>query len=325
VAVRLLDAGLEWRDNVPVQAWDYALVGLRGHPLQSALWGDARRKVDGMDDRRWMATRNGEAVWLARIERRRVPGGWIGWMPRGPTGDVSSGPDFPALVQQALRKEGVVLLVTDQWAERPAVAHNRQAGRPRTIWIDLSCGSEALWKNLDKQWRYGVGRAHRLGVTVDVAAGAGEIARFAALCNTVAENKGFRLPGSAALMEELLRQAGGDVEARLFLAHFEGAMSAGAFVIRCGRSLHYIWGAIDRSMAQVRAGEAVQWAAIEWAIAQGCTRYDLEGIDPEENLGTYAFKKKMGGREVTLYGKQYYPLSANGRLMAWLSELRVNG
>jgi lipid II:glycine glycyltransferase (peptidoglycan interpeptide bridge formation enzyme) len=119
-------------------------------------------------------------------------------------------------------------------------------------------------------------------------------------------------------MEYLLQYRNGEVEAKLFLARHEGIIRAGAFVIRCGRSLHYLWGATDRSRPQVGAGEAVQWAAIEWGFAMGCTRYDLGGIDPKGNPGTYAFKNKMGGVEVTLCGKRFFPFGAYGRLLAWL-------
>ena len=69
----------------------------------------------------------------------------------------------------------------------------------------------------------------------------------------------------------------------------------------------------------MRAGEAVHWAAIEWGLAMGCTRYDLEGIDPQGNPGTYKFKKKMGGTEVALSGKRYIPIGTYGRIVSWLA------
>jgi lipid II:glycine glycyltransferase (peptidoglycan interpeptide bridge formation enzyme) len=98
----------------------------------------------------------------------------------------------------------MVLLVTDRWVEQTVDLPPQKASSVRTIWIDLSAGREAVWKNLDKQWRYGVGRARQLGVTVDVATHPDEIAQFAALCSAVADRKGFVLPGSKPLMEELL-------------------------------------------------------------------------------------------------------------------------
>jgi lipid II:glycine glycyltransferase (peptidoglycan interpeptide bridge formation enzyme) len=82
--------------------------------------------------------------------------------------------------------------------------------------------------------------------------------------------------------------------------------------------MHQIWGAMDRELRQERVGEAVQWAAMNWAFERGCTRYDLEGIDPAGNPSVYAFKKRLGGNETTLAGKEYYPLGFRGRLLAWI-------
>lgn len=313
---------LTWRESTDSLSWDRALAALGGHPLQSALWGDARRILDGIIDRRFVAVRDGEPVSLVRIEQRPIFGGrWVGWTPRGPAGETTELSDLSAGLRDRLRRDGMCLFVTDRWAA-PKFDHPSARSAPRTIWIDLSVGIEKLAQNLDKQWRYGVGRAQRLGVTVDSRSDANDIARFFALCTAVAENKGFALRTSVALMERLLDQSGRDVEARLFLARFQGSIVAGAFVIRCGRSLHYIWGATDRAAANARAGEAVQWAAIEWGVASGCKRYDLEGIDPVRNAGTHAFKMKMGGSEVVLVGKRYYPLAYYGRVFAWLDARR---
>lgn len=314
------DDGFEWRNDIEPTAWDRALAALGGHPLQSALWGDVRRELDGIADQRWMAFRADAPAWMARIEQRRLPAfGWVGWTPRGPTGDPDT--DLPPSLRRRLESEGMLLLVTDRWQPETAVPDTSRSV-PRTIWVDLTIGLDALSRSLDKQWRYGVGRARRMGVSVDTAAGANDVGEFFILCRAVAERKQFPLPTHPSIMERLLANSNPAVEARLFLARHQGRIGAGAFVIRCGRSLHYFWGATDRQVSEARAGEAVQWAVIEWGVAMGCARYDLEGIDPVHNPGTYAFKKKMGGAEVTLRGQRTYPLGLCGRALAWLYAMR---
>lgn len=61
---------------------------------------------------------------------------------------------------------------------------------------------------------------------------------------------------------------------------------------------------------------AVQWAAMRWAKARGCTTYDLWGVpdEPEETLerhfterneglwGVYRFKRGFGGQVVRTVG-----------------------
>jgi len=41
---------LEWKREPSAAEWDHALAALAGHPLQSALWGESRRMVDGTRD-----------------------------------------------------------------------------------------------------------------------------------------------------------------------------------------------------------------------------------------------------------------------------------
>jgi CelD/BcsL family acetyltransferase involved in cellulose biosynthesis len=158
-----------------------------------------------------------------------------------------------------------------------------------------------------------------LGVRVEEDDSDAAVEHCYALCGEIGRRKGFSVPASRSLMKALLKGGPNDgSEARLLIARSGDQICAGSFVIRCGRNANYFWGAVDRAFAQQRAGEAVQWASIEWALQRGCTLYDLEGIDPQKDPGTYAFKKKTGGLEVSLKGKQYLPLSPVGRVAAWL-------
>jgi len=311
--------GIRWEDGLSPQGWDAALAELGGHPLQSALWGDARRVADGIADRRWAAMNGDAPVHLLRVERRPLRGfGAVGWAPRAL--DRARAIQLPPA--DRLRHAGIALLIRDRWAEANEVALPAPKP-PHTIWIDLAVGREALWRNLDKQWRYGVGRAERSGVTVAPSRAAEDVAAFHSLCLKVSTMKGFALRTSPALMNQLLARGEDEaVEAALFCARQEGRIGAGAFIIRCGRSVHYFWGAADRAMSRACVGEAVQWGVILWALAKGCTRYDLEGVTPDSMTGTDAFKMKMGGRIVTLAGKMHHPLSLKGRLLARLDTLR---
>ena len=324
------DGAIEWRSDVAPPIWDAALATLGGHPLQSALWGEARRAADGIRDHRLMALRDGQPVWMIRYEERHVgPLGCIAWAPRGPTTLLPPGTDgsVAAPLAARLKRSGICLLITDKWCRAAATeVGSRARPKPRTFWVDLAQGRNAVWQRLDKQWRYGVGKARRSGVTVVRTGSEADLRAFFALCVEVSRLKGFRLPGSLLLMRSLLapdRQ--GAVEAQMFLARYQDRVGAGAFVLRCGRSVHYMWGGMDRMFARERVGEAVHWSIIEWALENGCTVYDLEGFDDYQNPGTYAFKKKMGGEPVTLVGREYRPLSIKGALVARLDASKLGG
>jgi len=303
--------------QVDAEAWDRMLATLCGHPLQSAVWGVARQQVDGLESIYLLSEQNGAPHGMARVETRRLPLlGKVAWIPRGPVMAGENGDALPQSLCRELKRRGFALAIFDHY--RPA----ESASSVHTIWIDLTLGVEGLKKRIDKQWMYGVRRAAREGVEVVRATSADEVSEFFRMCAQISQDKGFELPGSEALMQQLLfsPQTDGE-EMQLFLAKYEGRIGAGAFVARSGKHLHYFWGASDRELSRQRVGEAVQWAVIEWGIEQGCSRYDLEGIDPINNPGVYAFKKKMGGEEVALEGKHAVPLTLSGRIAALVGKM----
>ena len=111
-----------------------------------------------------------------------------------------------------------------------------------------------------------------------------------------------------------------NTESRLFIAQYKGEIAGGAKVLRCGTSLHYMWGATNRKFAKKNIGHIIQWEIMKWAVDQGLERYDLEGIDPKKNKGVYEFKRKMGGKEITLPETRVYTLNLRGKIALWVGH-----
>jgi peptidoglycan pentaglycine glycine transferase (the first glycine) len=321
---------VEWEKDPPRWQWDCALVELGGHPLQSCLWGDARRAADGIAQHRWLARRHGEPLWMIRVEERRVLGGKIAWAPRGPTGrSTALSLAMPTPFTERLKAEGFSLLISDPWVEADD-ASSRHGGKemrrgPQTIWLDLAVGKDALFSNLHKQVRNGVRRAAKAGIRVETTLDRRRIDEFVELCSSISVRKGFQSRVTVEFVNKLLCQsrANKHAEALLFVALGHENLGAGLLIIRAGRSVHLIFAGTNRDMRQDRVGEACQWGVIEWAIARGCTRYDLEGIDPVNNASVYEFKKRLGGKEISLCGHMHFPLTAPGRAMSWLVRRRT--
>ena len=269
------------------------------------------------------------ALFLASCANTVRGVGKVAWIPRGPATatHVPLSHIYRDFLDR-LRADGYMLCIDDPYLHRApdAVAGKPLFPKPRTILIDLTLGKDRLMANLHSQWRAGVRAAARAGVSIDEARDPESVAKFYSMCESTSRNKGFALPGSEVLMLALCgKESGPDTEAVLLLARYAGQVAAGALAMRCGRSVHYMWGASDRSFAKHRPGEAVQWAMIEWALQRQCTTYDLEGIVPDPNSGVYAFKRRMGGAEVDLPGKEAFALSARGalalRVARWLRRL----
>lgn len=312
---------LNWKTDIPSKEWDRALARLGGHPLQSAFWGDSRAEAGDFQDHRDAAYVDDEIVWMCRYEIRKLPGniGRVAWVPKGPVqaeGEIAQIAYSEFL--NRLKRKGYWLAIENRYSSKlgnPRPEAMAISAPYRTIWIDLSMGEEALWKRLHKQWRYHVRVSRRDGVVVEETRDPEVVSEFYDLCLKLSKTKGFSLPGSETLIKRILtRDPWEDTESKLFVARYNGVLAAGVSVLRCGPSIHYIWGATDRTYGKHYVGEAVQWGVIEWAIAEGLTRYDLEGINPEKNPGVYKFKRRMGGEEIQLSGQVGYPLNLQGKL-----------
>jgi lipid II:glycine glycyltransferase (peptidoglycan interpeptide bridge formation enzyme) len=312
-----------WEKNLTSQEWDSILASLNGHPLQSAKWGDSRELADGIKDTRWVAFKNGKPIYLARIEERNVFGLIkIAWIPRGPTVlDLNDECHIQEELLKRLKKIGYILCIINPW--RKVELESTVDELNQTIWVDLSVGKEELWLSLSTKFRNDVRRAKKKGVVVERVSGQKDVIYFYELCKSISNSKGFYLNTSVELMLDLLKNNSIDgIEAHLFVARHEEKFCGGAFIIRCGKSVHYVWGATDRTFSNLRVCETVQWEVIEWALDCNCMLYDLEGIDLKNNLGTYNFKKKLGGQIISLPGKRVFIL--NKYIKALVNFFRVN-
>lgn len=306
---------LRWVENMPSKEWDTLLAHLNGHPLQSALWGDARLAVEGVVSWRWAVFKDGELLGLVRFELRGPKFvKKVVWVPQGPVGDCW--PDIVEGFYKRLKQHGLILCIMWPWEK----VELSQAMR-KTIWIDLTVGKEKLWENVDSRCRYSVRRAEKLGIEMAVTSCVEDVAAFYQLCQVVSESKSFELRGSLKFFLFLLQQGSlKTVGAQLWIARYQGKLCAGALLLQSGKNLHYMWGGVDRHYSKERLGEGLQWAIIDWACAQGFLRYDLEGIDEINNPGVTAFKKKLGGVVVGLASKNVYPLNWQGRVLMQLGR-----
>jgi lipid II:glycine glycyltransferase (peptidoglycan interpeptide bridge formation enzyme) len=190
-----------------------------------------------------------------------------------------------------------------------------------TILTDLRLGRDKLLAAIDSKTRYGIRAAEKAKVVVEQTRSVADISRFFELCDALSKAKDFSLPASEALMLALCATpADGACEARLFAARVDGKLAAGAMILRCGRSLHYFWGAMDRSFVKQHPSEAIQWAVIQWGVENSFETYDLEGVDLVNNPGTAQFKLKLGAKELPLPGPLAYPLGLVGRAALWVAK-----
>ena len=89
---------------------------------------------------------------------------------------------------------------------------------------------------------------------------------------------------------------------RIFVCEYRNIPIAAIIVSVIGNKGIYLLGASNDMGRELKGSYLLQWNAIEWLKANGCKWYDLGGIDPVKNKGTYDFKSGLSGKT----GKDLY-------------------
>jgi lipid II:glycine glycyltransferase (peptidoglycan interpeptide bridge formation enzyme) len=87
-----------------------------------------------------------------------------------------------------------------------------------------------------------------------------------------------------------------DYKMRIFLCQNNGISSAGVICATIGETGVYLFGATNDEGMTNKGSYLLQWKAIQWMKNNGCRYYNLNGINPEKNPGSYHFKAGLSGK-----------------------------
>jgi len=314
------------------QRWNEALERLPdAHVLQTWEWG-AFKGRHGWHAEHWLWEADEEARAAALLLSRPIgpltPGAM--YVPKGPVLDYKdlsllSGvlADLEALAQE----RGAVFLKIDPDVRdgTPAGAAVTSLLRQRgwryspeqvqfrsTLLIDLTPSLDDILARMKSKWRYNVRLAVRRGVTVRLGGLADLPLLYEMYRETSLRDRFVIRP------ESYYRDAWGTfIEAGLaqpLIAEVEGEPVAMVILFRFGKRAWYMYGASRSVHREKMPNHLLQWEAIRWVKAQGCTTYDLWGApdEPDESdpmWGVYRFKRGFGAEFVRHIGAYDYPVS----------------
>ncbi|WP_151083902.1 lipid II:glycine glycyltransferase FemX [Nocardioides cynanchi] len=167
---------------------------------------------------------------------------------------------------------------------------------------------------MNQLWRRNIRKADKAGVVVTQGR-AEDLKAFHDLYAHTAERDHFT-PRPLSYFETMYDALGAEDPDRitLWLAHHESDLVAATIAVRVGTHAWYSYGASSTAKREVRGSNAVQWAMIRDAMAQGAEVYDLRGItdtlDPDDpHVGLIQFKVGTGGEAVESVGEWDLPLN----------------
>lgn len=165
-----------------------------------------------------------------------------------------------------------------------------------TVLSDLTVGEEALLAGMKQKTRYNIRLAGRKGVAAQPRS---DFEAFVDLYAQTAARDGFLIRPKKYYLEVMARLQGHGL-GQLLLAEAEGEAVAGLFLFRFGPTAWYFYGASSQRQRQLMPNYLLQWEALRWALAQGCTTYDWWGapdelVESDPMWGVYRFKEGFGG------------------------------
>jgi peptidoglycan pentaglycine glycine transferase (the first glycine) len=278
--------------------WDALVLGLpNAHLLQAWQWGEFKRRTGWVPDR-LAFTRDGRTVAAAAVLARRAGPFVVLYAPKGPVMDYAdaalAGDVLAALESHARARRALFLkLDPDVPAGAPGGFAAALAARPGwrpgddvqfrgTLLLDIARGEDDLLAALKPKTRYNIRLAARKGVSVRAGA-AGDLPALYRMYAETSARDGFLIRPYDYYLDAWERFMAAGL-AQPLIAQVEGEDVAAVFVYRFGARAYYLYGASRDRHRDKMPNYLLQWEAIRWAQAQGCTLYDFWGA-PEELPG----------------------------------------
>lgn len=174
----------------------------------------------------------------------------------------------------------------------------------RTLVMNLDRPLAELRTGLDQKWRNGLNRAERNGLELEEGDD-DAFASFVSIYQDMHARKGFEGASDIAHFQRVQRQLPGALKMRVAIARHEGKVAAGVVVSLLGDTGVFLLGATADAGMQSKASYLLQWRALQWLHGSGAKFYNLHGINPNTNPGTYHFKAGLcgkNGRDVSYLG-----------------------
>jgi len=165
-----------------------------------------------------------------------------------------------------------------------------------TIIIDLRRSLDEIWNALNKKARWGVRKAERLGVKVEVAETWQEWEEYYHLHVFHGRTKQYSTYSYEFFKEmfDLCNQK----MARLFVAKYGEQIIAGSLFLVFRENMIFLHNASLRRFLTKNPNNLIQWRSIEWGKENGVITYDMNGLPWEKTpylRGVFNYKKRWDG------------------------------
>ena len=253
------------------------------------------------------------AAAQARIVKLPVVAAGVAYVRWGPLWRRSAlEPDLESFRQiiRALRNEyackrGLVLrlrpaLFRERGSEfAPILAEEGYRSGPetaeRTLRLDLTRSTEDLKKGMRPHWRRYLKVAEKSDLEITEGSACTLFDEFVGIYRELVSRKAFTEPNDIREFRSLQERLPQNLKMKVLLCKADGKLCSGLICSAIGDTAIYLYGATSNGGLKSRGSYLLHWKLIEWLKETGIATYDLHGINPATNPGTYKFKADLCG------------------------------
>ncbi len=166
----------------------------------------------------------------------------------------------------------------------------------RTLLLDIEPSLDQLRNNLSKEWRKNLRKAESCNLKIMEGNRDEFYEVVSALYKEMRKRKGFSSLMDTNQFGMIQRDLPDFLKMRIMLCELDGEPVAALVGSAIGDIGIELVAATNNKALKINASYLLRWRMVQWLKDSGCRLYDLGGIDPEKNPGTYHFKAGLAGK-----------------------------
>jgi peptidoglycan biosynthesis/recognition FemAB-like protein len=169
-------------------------------------------------------------------------------------------------------------------------------GKPdRTLRLDVSRPLEDLRKGLRPHWHRYLKVAEKNGLEIIEGSDDNLFVAFIGIYKEMVGRKRFAEPNDIREFRSIQARLPEKFKMKIMLCKAGDKLCAGLVCSAIGKTAIYLFGATSDVGLKSRGSYILHWKLIEWLRKNNFDTYDLHGINPILNPGTYKFKADLCG------------------------------
>jgi vancomycin resistance protein VanK len=173
--------------------------------------------------------------------------------------------------------------------------------------MDLRPALDDLRAGMQSHWKRELKLAERKGLEIVEGTSDELFGRFIDIYKEMVARKRFVEPNDIRQFRAIQAQLPDSQKMKIMLCRgADGQYVAGVICSFIGASAVYLFGATASAGMKSNGSYLLQWNMVQRLKAAGCITYNLNGINPARNPGTYKFKADLAGvhgRDVHFLGR----------------------